>query len=165
MALRFDWKFSWLDCWRIQHLPRTKDGLLFWSFAFRVSSKEISSITLTKISFHRAIFGFAVLKPMSNILSDKWGGGYFGPKENCESRVDKCGDWRANLSRHSRHRSKRRDSFRRPHYAFRRGGSGYVPSRIDDYATARHGKTFLADYNLSFLRFILCCTSQKVLHS
>ncbi|KAG8897077.1 hypothetical protein FRC00_004844 [Tulasnella sp. 408] len=34
-------------------------------------------------SLFGAIFGFAVLKPMSNLLSDKWGGGYFGPKENC----------------------------------------------------------------------------------
>ncbi|KAG8919255.1 hypothetical protein FRC01_001378 [Tulasnella sp. 417] len=35
------------------------------------------------MSVGSAIFGFAILKPMSNLLSDKWGGGYFGPKENC----------------------------------------------------------------------------------
>lgn len=30
-----------------------------------------------------AIFGFAILKPISHVLPERWGGGYFGPKENC----------------------------------------------------------------------------------
>ncbi|KAG8905045.1 hypothetical protein FRB99_000781 [Tulasnella sp. 403] len=34
-------------------------------------------------SLFGAIFGFAIIKPLSRILSEKWGGGYFGPKENC----------------------------------------------------------------------------------
>ncbi|CEG67415.1 hypothetical protein CU097_007557 [Rhizopus azygosporus] len=37
-------------------------------------------------SLFGAIFSFAVLKPMSRILPPKWGGGYFGPKENCTAQ-------------------------------------------------------------------------------
>jgi hypothetical protein len=34
-------------------------------------------------SLFGAIFGFAILKPLSHILPERFGGGYFGPKENC----------------------------------------------------------------------------------
>lgn len=34
-------------------------------------------------SLFGAIFGFAILKPLSHVLPERWGGGYFGPKENC----------------------------------------------------------------------------------
>jgi uncharacterized oligopeptide transporter (OPT) family protein len=33
-----------------------------------------------------AIFSFAIIKPMSRALPPKWGGGYFGPKENCSAQ-------------------------------------------------------------------------------
>ncbi|KAJ3123363.1 hypothetical protein HK098_002005 [Nowakowskiella sp. JEL0407] len=34
-------------------------------------------------SLFGSILGFAILKPLSKILPEKFGGGYFGPKENC----------------------------------------------------------------------------------
>jgi uncharacterized oligopeptide transporter (OPT) family protein len=34
-------------------------------------------------SLFGAIFGFAIIKPLSHALPERWGGGYFGPKENC----------------------------------------------------------------------------------
>ncbi|KAI9095811.1 OPT oligopeptide transporter protein-domain-containing protein [Phlyctochytrium arcticum] len=34
-------------------------------------------------SLFGSIVGFAILKPFSKAVSPKWGGGYFGPKENC----------------------------------------------------------------------------------
>ncbi|KND00958.1 OPT superfamily oligopeptide transporter [Spizellomyces punctatus DAOM BR117] len=34
-------------------------------------------------SLFGSIVGFAILKPLSRILSPRFGGGYFGPKENC----------------------------------------------------------------------------------
>lgn len=34
-------------------------------------------------SLFGAIFGFAILKPLSHALPERWGGGYFGPRENC----------------------------------------------------------------------------------
>ncbi|KAI9478013.1 MAG: OPT oligopeptide transporter protein-domain-containing protein [Benjaminiella poitrasii] len=37
-------------------------------------------------SLFGAIFSFAILKPLSRILPPKWGGGYFGPKENCSAQ-------------------------------------------------------------------------------
>ncbi|KAI8365352.1 OPT oligopeptide transporter protein-domain-containing protein [Radiomyces spectabilis] len=37
-------------------------------------------------SLFGAIFSFAILKPMSRILPPRWGGGYFGPKENCTAQ-------------------------------------------------------------------------------
>ncbi|KAI8890666.1 OPT superfamily oligopeptide transporter [Backusella circina FSU 941] len=33
-------------------------------------------------SLFGAIFSFAIIKPLSRVLPPKWGGGYFGPKEN-----------------------------------------------------------------------------------
>ncbi|CAO3636731.1 unnamed protein product [Cunninghamella echinulata] len=37
-------------------------------------------------SLFGAIFSFAILKPLSRALPPKWGGGYFGPKENCTAQ-------------------------------------------------------------------------------
>ncbi|CAM0135575.1 hypothetical protein VKS41_005225 [Umbelopsis sp. WA50703] len=37
-------------------------------------------------SLFGAIFSFAILKPLSRSLPPKWGGGYFGPKENCSAQ-------------------------------------------------------------------------------
>jgi uncharacterized oligopeptide transporter (OPT) family protein len=37
-------------------------------------------------SLFGAIFSFAILKPMSRMLPPRWGGGYFGPKENCTAQ-------------------------------------------------------------------------------
>ncbi|CAO3646889.1 unnamed protein product [Mucor hiemalis] len=37
-------------------------------------------------SLFGAIFSFAILKPLSRVLPAKWGGGYFGPKENCSAQ-------------------------------------------------------------------------------
>ncbi|GAA5803747.1 OPT oligopeptide transporter protein-domain-containing protein [Helicostylum pulchrum] len=37
-------------------------------------------------SLFGAIFSFAILKPLSTALPPKWGGGYFGPKENCSAQ-------------------------------------------------------------------------------
>ncbi|KAI8362601.1 OPT oligopeptide transporter protein-domain-containing protein [Blakeslea trispora] len=37
-------------------------------------------------SLFGAIFSFAFLKPISRILPPRWGGGYFGPKENCTAQ-------------------------------------------------------------------------------
>ncbi|GAA5802236.1 hypothetical protein HPULCUR_007699 [Helicostylum pulchrum] len=37
-------------------------------------------------SLFGAIFSFAIIKPLSRILPPKWGGGYFGPKENCTAQ-------------------------------------------------------------------------------
>ncbi|GAA5802237.1 hypothetical protein HPULCUR_007700 [Helicostylum pulchrum] len=37
-------------------------------------------------SLFGAIFSFAIIKPLSKILPPKWGGGYFGPKENCTAQ-------------------------------------------------------------------------------
>lgn len=37
-------------------------------------------------SLFGAIFSFAILKPLSTALPPKWGGGYFGPKENCTAQ-------------------------------------------------------------------------------
>ena len=37
-------------------------------------------------SLFGAIFSFAIIKPISRILPPKWGGGYFGPKENCTAQ-------------------------------------------------------------------------------
>ncbi|KAI8580872.1 hypothetical protein K450DRAFT_234984 [Umbelopsis ramanniana AG] len=37
-------------------------------------------------SLFGAIFSFAILKPLSRTLPPKWGGGYFGPKENCSAQ-------------------------------------------------------------------------------
>lgn len=37
-------------------------------------------------SLFGAIFSFAILKPLSRALPAKWGGGYFGPKENCSAQ-------------------------------------------------------------------------------
>ncbi|KAG2198816.1 hypothetical protein INT47_000732 [Mucor saturninus] len=37
-------------------------------------------------SLFGAIFSFAIIKPMSTALPPKWGGGYFGPKENCTAQ-------------------------------------------------------------------------------
>lgn len=34
-------------------------------------------------SLFGAIFGFGIIKPLSHILPERFGGGYFGPKENC----------------------------------------------------------------------------------
>ena len=38
-------------------------------------------------SMFGSIFGFAILKPLSKALPERFGGGYFGPKENvcCQS--------------------------------------------------------------------------------
>lgn len=33
-------------------------------------------------SLFGAIFSFAIIKPLSRVLPPRWGGGYFGPKEN-----------------------------------------------------------------------------------
>lgn len=33
-------------------------------------------------SLFGSIFGYAILKSMSRVLPEKFGGGYFGPKEN-----------------------------------------------------------------------------------
>jgi OPT family oligopeptide transporter len=37
-------------------------------------------------SLFGAIFTFAIIKPLSRALPPKWGGGYFGPKENCTAQ-------------------------------------------------------------------------------
>ncbi|KAI8069586.1 OPT oligopeptide transporter protein-domain-containing protein [Gongronella butleri] len=37
-------------------------------------------------SLFGAIFSFAILKPLSRVLPPKWGGGYFGAKENCTAQ-------------------------------------------------------------------------------
>ncbi|KAJ2961362.1 hypothetical protein NQZ79_g3375 [Umbelopsis isabellina] len=37
-------------------------------------------------SLFGAIFSFAILKPLSRTLPPRWGGGYFGPKENCSAQ-------------------------------------------------------------------------------
>ncbi|KAI8979182.1 OPT oligopeptide transporter protein-domain-containing protein [Mycotypha africana] len=37
-------------------------------------------------SLFGAIFSFAIIKPISRILPPRWGGGYFGPKENCTAQ-------------------------------------------------------------------------------
>lgn len=37
-------------------------------------------------SLFGAIFSFAIIKPISKVLPPKWGGGYFGPKENCTAQ-------------------------------------------------------------------------------
>ncbi|RCI01917.1 hypothetical protein CU098_007364 [Rhizopus stolonifer] len=37
-------------------------------------------------SLFGAIFSFALIKPLSKIIPPKWGGGYFGPKENCTAQ-------------------------------------------------------------------------------
>jgi uncharacterized oligopeptide transporter (OPT) family protein len=37
-------------------------------------------------SLFGAIFSFAIIKPLSRALPPKWGGGYFGPKENCSAQ-------------------------------------------------------------------------------
>lgn len=37
-------------------------------------------------SLFGAIFSFAIIKPLSRTLPPKWGGGYFGPKENCSAQ-------------------------------------------------------------------------------
>lgn len=37
-------------------------------------------------SLFGAIFSFAILKPLSRALPPKWGGGYFGPQENCSAQ-------------------------------------------------------------------------------
>jgi len=37
-------------------------------------------------SLFGAIFSFAILKPLSRALPPKWGGGYFGVKENCSAQ-------------------------------------------------------------------------------
>ncbi|CAO0790710.1 unnamed protein product [Mucor circinelloides] len=37
-------------------------------------------------SLFGAIFSFAIIKPISRVLPPKWGGGYFGPKENCTAQ-------------------------------------------------------------------------------
>ncbi|KAI8357851.1 OPT oligopeptide transporter protein-domain-containing protein [Choanephora cucurbitarum] len=37
-------------------------------------------------SLFGAIFSFAILKPLSRALPPKWGGGYFGPQENCTAQ-------------------------------------------------------------------------------
>ncbi|KAI9282582.1 OPT oligopeptide transporter protein-domain-containing protein [Sporodiniella umbellata] len=37
-------------------------------------------------SLFGAIFSFAIIKPISRILPVRWGGGYFGPKENCTAQ-------------------------------------------------------------------------------
>ncbi|KAI9487558.1 MAG: OPT oligopeptide transporter protein-domain-containing protein [Benjaminiella poitrasii] len=37
-------------------------------------------------SLFGAIFSFAIIKPLSRILPPRWGGGYFGPKENCTAQ-------------------------------------------------------------------------------
>ncbi|KAG0169892.1 hypothetical protein DFQ28_002829 [Apophysomyces sp. BC1034] len=37
-------------------------------------------------SLFGAIFSFAILKPMSRALPPRWGGGYFGPEENCTAQ-------------------------------------------------------------------------------
>jgi uncharacterized oligopeptide transporter (OPT) family protein len=44
-------------------------------------------------SLFGSIFGFAILKPMSRALPEKFGGGYFGPKENvcCQSAATAAG--------------------------------------------------------------------------
>jgi uncharacterized oligopeptide transporter (OPT) family protein len=44
-------------------------------------------------SLFGSIFGFAILKPMSRALPTRFGGGYFGPKENvcCQSAATAAG--------------------------------------------------------------------------
>ncbi|OQO12825.1 hypothetical protein B0A48_02289 [Cryoendolithus antarcticus] len=44
-------------------------------------------------SLFGSLFGFAILKPMSRVLPEKFGGGYFGPKENvcCQSAATAAG--------------------------------------------------------------------------
>ncbi|KAH9937937.1 OPT oligopeptide transporter [Amylocystis lapponica] len=44
-------------------------------------------------SLFGSIFGFAILKPLSNALPERFGGGYFGPKENvcCQSAATAAG--------------------------------------------------------------------------
>lgn len=37
-------------------------------------------------SLFGAIFSFAIIKPLSRVLPPKWGGGYFGAKENCTAQ-------------------------------------------------------------------------------
>ncbi|KAG1239071.1 hypothetical protein G6F35_000294 [Rhizopus arrhizus] len=37
-------------------------------------------------SLFGAIFSFAIIKPISRVLPPKWGGGHFGPKENCTAQ-------------------------------------------------------------------------------
>ncbi|RCI06803.1 hypothetical protein CU098_013845, partial [Rhizopus stolonifer] len=37
-------------------------------------------------SLFGAIFSFAIIKPLSKALPPKWGGGYFGPQENCTAQ-------------------------------------------------------------------------------
>ncbi|KAI9277824.1 OPT oligopeptide transporter protein-domain-containing protein [Sporodiniella umbellata] len=37
-------------------------------------------------SLFGAIFSFAIIKPISKALPPKWGGGHFGPKENCTAQ-------------------------------------------------------------------------------
>ncbi|KAI0916387.1 hypothetical protein AcV5_003343 [Taiwanofungus camphoratus] len=44
-------------------------------------------------SMFGSIFGFAILKPLSKVLPERFGGGYFGPKENvcCQSAATAAG--------------------------------------------------------------------------
>ncbi|KAG1469257.1 hypothetical protein G6F56_003359 [Rhizopus delemar] len=37
-------------------------------------------------SLFGAIFSFAIIKPISRVLPVRWGGGHFGPKENCTAQ-------------------------------------------------------------------------------
>ncbi|SAL96625.1 hypothetical protein [Absidia glauca] len=37
-------------------------------------------------SLFGAIFSFAIIKPLSRVLPEKWGGGHFGAKENCTAQ-------------------------------------------------------------------------------
>ncbi|KAL6298052.1 OPT oligopeptide transporter protein-domain-containing protein [Sparassis latifolia] len=45
------------------------------------------------VSLFGSIFGFAILKPLSKALPERFGGGYFGPKENvcCQSAATAAG--------------------------------------------------------------------------
>ncbi|KAI7897028.1 OPT oligopeptide transporter protein-domain-containing protein [Mucor mucedo] len=38
-------------------------------------------------SLFGAIFSFAIIKPLSRVLPPRWGGGYYGPKENCTAQT------------------------------------------------------------------------------
>ena len=84
MARSLDWEPIRTDCRSLQHIPWPQNWVLFRCFTVRVRTMLTAQSRQITFIICRAIFGFAILKPMSSILPDRLGGGYFGPKENCE---------------------------------------------------------------------------------
>lgn len=137
-----------------------KTGFSFGASLFGYAAKALTSSYLMRSCgwhFHlRAIFGFAILKPLSTLLPKRYGGGCFGPKENCQPHLLRRFRALKTYSRPLRHNPNSSDRCRESYWALSWRGPSNVSPRAYDDPQRRHEPPFPLGNNIGFLRSILC---------